>query len=64
METAKRFMGIKECAAYLGLGISSTRKYMQEIGAVKKVGKRCLYDRKMIDNYFDHADKVEIEENK
>jgi len=58
METGKRFMTIQECADYLNIGISSTRKYMKEIGAEKRIGKRCLYDRNVIDRYFDNEDRI------
>lgn len=56
----KRFMTMRECADYLGIGISTTRRYMQEIGAVKRIGKRCLYDRKVIDAFFESSDSLQV----
>ena len=58
METENRFMTLNECAKYLKVGISSTRKYMKEIGAEKRIGKRVVYDRKVIDKYFDNENGI------
>lgn len=50
----KRFLKELEGTQYTGLGRSKFREFAKEIGAVKKVGKRCVYDRKVIDAYFDN----------
>jgi hypothetical protein len=49
----KRMLSIEECQSYIGLGKNSTRKLMKDIGAERKIGSRCLYDKHVIDNYLD-----------
>ena len=48
-----RMMSHKEAAAYLGLGLTTSRKLLEEIGATRHVGARVLFDRQIIDNYLD-----------
>ena len=49
----KRMLSIKECQDYCGLGRNSARNLMHQIGAEIRIGSRCLYDKKVIDTYFD-----------
>lgn len=49
----KRLLNVKEACEYTGLGQTTTRKLMQEIGAVRRFGKRLLYDKTIIDAYLD-----------
>ncbi len=46
----KRLLNINEVSIYIGLGESSARRYMDEIGAVKKFGRRVLFDKTIIDS--------------
>ena len=48
-----RMLSIDEIGPYMGLGKSTARKLCQDINAERHVGKRVLYDRKVIDDYFD-----------
>ena len=48
-----RMMSHKEAAAYIGLGLTTSRRLLEEIGAVVHVGKRVLFDKKTIDEYLD-----------
>ena len=46
----KRLLNIQEVSAYIGLGTVRARAYMDEIGAVKKFGRRVLFDKTVIDS--------------
>jgi len=48
----KRLFSIEEAVTYLGLGKSSTRKFLETIGAKHQIGRRVLYDKETIDNYL------------
>lgn len=56
-----RMLSAAEACRYMGLGRSMGVKLCKEIGAEVKVGKRCLYDKRTIDNYID--DMKPITEN-
>lgn len=45
-----RLMSLTETQLYCGLGRNTTRKWCEEIGAVRRIGSRVLYDRVVIDN--------------
>lgn len=47
--TEKRLLNIGEVCTYLGVGQAQARKYMDEIGAVKKFGRRVVFDKTIID---------------
>lgn len=47
--TEKRLLSIGEVCTYLGVGQAQARKYMDEIGAVKKFGRRVVFDKLIID---------------
>lgn len=49
----KRMMSIKEAVAYCGLGTNRGRVFLDEIGATVRIGKRVVFDRAVIDHYFD-----------
>ena len=46
----KRLLNIDEVCTYIGLGQVRAREYMNEIGAVKKFGRRVLFDKTIIDS--------------
>ena len=48
-----RLIGIDELASYLGLGRNSALRFGEEVGAVRRIGRRTLYDRRIIDNAID-----------
>ncbi len=54
----KRLLTIYEAAQYVGLGTKSARKYMEEIGAVRKFGSRVLFDKNVIDQELDQRKEV------
>lgn len=49
----KRMLSIKEVCAYTGRGETNARKYMDEIGATRKFGRRVLFDKTVIDAALD-----------
>lgn len=49
----KRLLDISETCAYLGLGRNKATELARAIGAERKVGRRCLYDKVAIDRHFD-----------
>ena len=49
----KRLLSISEAAQYIGQGESRTRSYMEEIGAVRRIGRGVLFDKTVIDRALD-----------
>lgn len=49
----KRMLSIEEAAFYTGMGRTVCRKWLDQIGAVKKIGKRVICDREVIDKALD-----------
>lgn len=52
----KRMLTIYEASQYLGLGTKTARKYMEQIGAVRKFGSRVLFDKYVIDQALDRKE--------
>lgn len=50
---SKRMLSIKEAAAYIGQGETKARIWLKEIGALRKIGKRALYDKVVINAVLD-----------
>ncbi|WP_022776264.1 hypothetical protein [Butyrivibrio sp. AE2015] len=48
----KRLMSITEATVYLGLGRNSAIKFLEQIGAKRKIGRRVLYDKVTIDEHL------------
>ena len=49
----KRMLSINELSDYIGLGRNKSMEIGRSIGALKKIGSRCLYDKKIVDTYLD-----------
>jgi hypothetical protein len=49
----KRMLSEKEGQNYTSLGRTTFREFAAGIGAVHRIGRRVLYDRTVIDAYFD-----------
>lgn len=54
-----RLMDTEELRAYTNLGRNNAMKLGEEIGAKVKIGKRVLWDRKKIDQYFNELTGAE-----
>ncbi len=48
-----RLMNTKEVCSYLNLGLNRGVEFAKSIGAERKIGRRSLYDKAVIDRYFD-----------
>lgn len=51
--TGKRLLDAKEVCAYISMGKGSCRAFCEQIGAVRKIGGRVLFDRVVIDKALD-----------
>jgi hypothetical protein len=54
-DAIKRMLSMKEAAAYMGLGMNSTRTLVSNIGAAINVGKRVVIDRYKLDDYIESS---------
>lgn len=52
-EGQSRLMDTEELRAYTNLGRNNAMKLGEEIGAKVQIGRRVLWDRRKIDEYFD-----------
>lgn len=52
----KRLLDATEVCVYLGLGRNRGVEFAKSVGAERKIGRRCLYDKKVIDNALDGMD--------
>lgn len=52
-----RMMNIDQLRAYLGLGRNKAMIFAKECGAEKRVGRRCLYDVRVIDQALDELEQ-------
>lgn len=48
-----RLMDIKQLCTYIGLGQVMAREFANGCGATMKIGRRCLYDKVIIDKELD-----------
>ena len=59
----KRLLSITEASTYIGLGRSSALSYLESIGAKRKIGRRTLYDKLVIDEAISNQAKSLIKSN-
>lgn len=52
VSTKARLMDTEELRAYTSLGRNSAMKLGEEIGAKVRIGRRVLWDRVKVDQYF------------
>ena len=55
-----RYVSLSEFGDYMNLGRNSAKKTAVAIGAEKRIGKRCVYDLRKVDEYFSNHDSVDI----
>lgn len=53
----KRMLSRKEVETYTGLGKNLCRSWCESIGAVRKIGRRVLFDKTVIDAVMDQMAK-------
>ena len=51
--TEKRLLDAAEVCTYLSIGRNRGIEFAKSIGAEIKIGRRCLYDKKVIDKTLD-----------
>ena len=51
--TGVRMMNMEQTARYIGLGLTKTKAWVKEVGAMTKIGGRTLVDRIIIDEALD-----------
>ncbi len=56
----KRLIDANEVCMYLSLGRNRGVEFAKSIGAERKIGRRCLYDKAVIDRYLD-GQALEVE---
>ena len=49
----KRLLDANEVCMYLSIGRNRGVEFARSIGAERKIGRRSLYDKVVIDRYFD-----------
>lgn len=60
--SGKRLLDVNDLCIYLSLGRNRAQEFGRRIGAEVKIGKRALYDKSVIDRYFDNRAKEQIKE--
>ena len=53
----KRMLSTSEMANYVGLGRDAAREFAESAGAMRKYGRRVLFDRKVLDKALDDMPK-------
>lgn len=51
--TEKRLLGVKDLCTFLSMGRDRSIEFAKAAGAERKVGRRCLYDRKVLERALD-----------
>ncbi len=52
-----RLLSLPAAAAYLGIGRNNARSFCEEIGAVRRIGSRVMFDKQSIDAALDAMGK-------
>jgi len=56
----KRLLDANELCSYLNIGRDRGTKYAKSIGAERRIGRRCLYDRAVIDKHLDEQGEENV----
>lgn len=54
----KRLLSIEDAGMYLSLGTCTARVFCQEVGAIRKIGRRVFVDKKVLDEAIDKMEAV------
>ena len=58
----KRLLDTNELQTFLSMGRNNSMLFAKKIGAERKIGRRCLYDKAHINKYFDEiSDEQQFE---
>lgn len=55
-----RMLDVKQLAYYMGIGLTNTRLIGEKTGALKRIGRRILFDRVIIDKYLDELTEEDL----
>lgn len=55
---SKRMLTQKEAQEYLGLKQAKCREFGEQINCIRRIGRRVLYDKFIIDKALDNLDKA------
>lgn len=58
-DVTKRLLSEKEAQAYTGLKRGKVREFGEKINCIKRIGRRVLYDRNIIDAALDSSEKFD-----
>lgn len=50
----KRMLNMHEAAFYTGMGYTNCRKWLEEIGAIRRFGSRVMADKHVVDAAIDN----------
>lgn len=53
----KRLLDTKELAGYMSCGRQKARRFGDQVGATRKIGKNVLFDRTIIDRAIDELNQ-------
>ena len=56
--TSKPFLSEREGCAYIGVSATTFRAWAKAIGSKRKIGRRSLYDRAVIDAALKRGDAI------
>jgi len=56
----KRLLSVQELCAYLNIGRNRGIEFAKDIGAERRMGRRCLYDRAVIDKHLDEQGEENV----
>lgn len=62
--TEKRLLSRAEASSYIGRGITSAMILFDEIGAIRRFGRRVLIDRFVIDQFLNELSHTQAEETR
>lgn len=51
-----RMMNAEQLCCYVGLGRNNAVAFARTAGAEKRIGKRCIYDKRIIDKALDELE--------
>ena len=57
-QVTQRMLTEKDAQIYLGLKRAKCREFGEKVNAVKHIGRRVLYDRKILDDALDSLDSI------
>lgn len=57
-EAETRMLDINSLCEYIGLGKTKATEFGEKCGAKRRIGKRVLYDKRIVDKVLDELEEV------